>query len=89
MAFALLSLAVNAETVYVCTGPKAKRYHKTGACMGLGSCSKEIVAVDRTTAENRGKTPCKVCYKGKGPRNTVRHVTVYTKSHSKRVKYSR
>lgn len=67
-----LALSLHAETVYVCTGPKAKRYHNDEWCIGLGSCSKTVVAMERAAAEKKGKTPCKVCYEGKGPGMSVK-----------------
>ena len=49
--------------VYMCTGPSSKRYHKTDKCKGLVKCSKEVVKVEKSYAESKGKTPCKMCYK--------------------------
>ena len=50
-------------TVYICTGPQSKRFHKTPNCRGLGSCSKEIKAVSIEVARKMGRTPCGWCYK--------------------------
>ena len=50
-------------TVYICTGPQSKRYHKTPKCRGLDSCSKEIIAVSVDKARKMGRTPCGWCYK--------------------------
>lgn len=45
----LLSLALFAcvagDNVYVCTGPHARRYHKSASCEGLRNCSCEIKQV--------------------------------------------
>lgn len=49
-------------TVYICTGPQSKKYHKTPDCQGLRSCSKEIKAVSLDKAKSMGRTPCKWCY---------------------------
>lgn len=51
------------EQVYICTGPTAKRYHKSANCRGLGRCSGEIIKVSKSKAKSMGKTPCKMCYK--------------------------
>ncbi len=50
------------ETVYICTGPSSKRYHKTSRCRGLNRCSGEVISVSKSKAEAQGKTPCKICY---------------------------
>ena len=50
-------------TVYICTGPQSKRFHKTPNCRGLGSCSKEIKEVSIEVARKMGRTPCGWCYK--------------------------
>lgn len=49
--------------VYICTGPKSERYHKTSECRGLERCSKDIKKVTLAYAEEKGRTPCKICYK--------------------------
>lgn len=51
------------QTVYICTGPQSKRFHKTSHCRGLNSCSGEILAVSISKAQSMGRTPCKWCYK--------------------------
>lgn len=58
------SVALDGETyVYICTGPKSERYHKTSECRGLERCSKDIKKVTLAYAEEKGRTPCKICYK--------------------------
>ena len=52
----------NSNTVYICTGPQSKRYHKTADCRGLRSCSKEIRKVTLEYAKKIGRTPCGYCY---------------------------
>ena len=49
-------------TVYVCTGPKAKRYHASSNCKGLNRCSGDIVSISQSAASQKGFTPCKICY---------------------------
>lgn len=48
--------------VYICLSPKAYRYHKNRSCRGLNKCSYNIILVPVSTAENRGYTPCNICY---------------------------
>lgn len=48
-------------TVYICTGPHAKRYHANKYCVGLSSCSGAIQEKGLYEAENDGKTPCRMC----------------------------
>lgn len=50
-------------TVYICTGPKSKRYHRTSGCKGLNSCSESIKSVSLEYAKRIGRTQCKICYK--------------------------
>ena len=47
--------------VYVCLSSGARRYHHMPTCKGLSSCRAGVVAVDRSAAESRGMTPCRVC----------------------------
>lgn len=49
-------------TVYICTGPKSKRYHRFSGCKGLKRCSDEIQAIPFSRAKALGRTPCKWCY---------------------------
>lgn len=50
------------NVVYVCTGPKAKRYHRNPDCIGLSKCSSDIQEMDVSEAEAHGKTPCHKCF---------------------------
>ena len=58
-----MDLETTATYVYVCTGPYAKRYHKTKTCRGLSNCSESIVKVLLKDAIADGRTQCKTCYK--------------------------
>lgn len=49
-------------SVWICTGPKSKRYHATDRCRGLNRCSRELKQLSKAEAEERGYTPCKICY---------------------------
>lgn len=51
------------EKVYVCHGPKSKRYHRTPNCKGLCRCSTDIRQMTRQEAEAKHYTPCRICYK--------------------------
>ena len=50
------------ETVYICTGENATKYHCDPDCSGLSRCSGEIEEVSEEEAEDMGRTPCKICY---------------------------
>lgn len=49
-------------TVYICTGPKATKYHATQTCRGLSRCSGNIKQLSVSSAKAKGFTPCKICY---------------------------
>lgn len=51
-----------AAQVYICTGPKAKAYHKTDRCRGLNRCSGKVVSVSLEKAKQMGRRPCGICY---------------------------
>ena len=48
--------------VYICTGPKATKYHSASSCRGLNNCSKDIIKVTQAYAEDKGRKKCKICY---------------------------
>lgn len=50
------------DQVYVCSGPKAKRYHSDSGCKGLSRCSGEILEMSIKDAEEEGRTPCMLCH---------------------------
>ena len=41
------------QTVYYCTGPKAKKFHKTAYCKGLNKCSGRIVKCSKDEARKK------------------------------------
>ena len=49
-------------TVYICTGPKARKYHASSSCRGLNRCSGSIKQLSVSSAKAKGFTPCKICY---------------------------
>lgn len=51
------------EEVYVCTGGSSRKYHRLSNCKGLRSCGGNIEKVYLEFAEEKGRTPCKMCYK--------------------------
>ena len=51
------------EKVWICTSPKAYRYHNNQDCKGLQNCSYDIIKVTISEAKDRGLTECKMCYK--------------------------
>ena len=50
--------AAQDQSVYICTGPKAKVYHSTPNCKGLNKCSSSIKKVSKSSTKRRG---CKKC----------------------------
>lgn len=59
----MLQLQSKETYVYICTGPYAKKYHKTSTCKGLDNCSESIKKVTESYAIDKGRTKCKKCYK--------------------------
>ena len=45
-------------TVYVCSGPKVKKYHLTETCRGLSNCQHRIVKSTLQEAQKGGKSLC-------------------------------
>ena len=56
-------MKANESYVYICTGPYAKKYHKTSSCKGLDNCSESVKKVTENYAIDKGRTRCKICYK--------------------------
>lgn len=48
------------KTVYICTGPNAKVYHRTPNCKGLNKCSGSIKKVSLREV-SRSRRACKIC----------------------------
>lgn len=53
----------SAETVFVCSGGHATRYHCDKNCFGLRNCKGDIIEMTETQALNMGRTRCRKCYK--------------------------
>lgn len=53
---------IKTNSVYICTGPKATKYHKTDKCRGLNRCSGSIEQLLISNAKAKGYSPCKTCY---------------------------
>lgn len=53
----------DAAKVYICTGPKARVYHKTDECRGLDRCSGDVESVSLEQAKGMGRRECRICYK--------------------------
>ncbi|MBR5101875.1 MAG: hypothetical protein IK092_01980 [Muribaculaceae bacterium] len=51
------------DSVWVCNGSAAKRYHANDSCEGLLQCTKSIVPLTREEAEAKGRTWCQKCYR--------------------------
>lgn len=48
-----------ADIVYICTGPKAKVYHRSKHCRGLNNCSGTVKKMSMKEARHR--RPCRIC----------------------------
>lgn len=57
-----LAVKAQATKVYICTGPKAKVFHVSPNCSGLGRCSASIISLTEAQARAKGRRPCKKCY---------------------------
>ncbi len=55
-------ITVADRTVYICTGGYSKRYHSTPDCGGLNNCKGDIKAISLSSAQKKGRTPCKICF---------------------------
>ena len=51
------------NTVYVCSGSSAKRYHSVENCKGLSRCRGGVFEFSVEEAEEMGKSPCRMCVK--------------------------
>lgn len=57
----IVSCGSKKNEVYICTGLKAKVYHKTKSCKGLRRCGGEIKAVSLEEIKE-SRRACKICY---------------------------
>lgn len=52
------------QTVYVCGGKYATKYHSRSNCSGLNNCKGGINKYDsQSNAKKSGYTACKICWK--------------------------
>lgn len=50
------------SNVLICVSSTAERFHAY-ECWGLAQCKHDVVSVSVSTAQSKGYTPCKICYK--------------------------
>ena len=62
MLIAAVSTASGDTYVYICTGSKSVRFHKTPTCRGLNNCQGTITKITLEDARKMGRTPCKICH---------------------------
>ena len=62
LAISASSCGSSDSSVYICTGPYSKAYHKTADCMGLSRCSGDIEGVTESEAIDEGRHKCHFCY---------------------------
>ena len=53
-----LKISEGFQTVYVCTGNYAKKYHYSKTCRGLNNCKSSVVSKSLSDAQKSGKTLC-------------------------------
>ena len=51
------------DTVWICTGSGATRFHSNEKCEGMLKCTKAIKQVTRAEAEAKHRTHCQKCYR--------------------------
>ncbi|MBQ6079130.1 MAG: hypothetical protein IJK93_02520 [Muribaculaceae bacterium] len=51
------------DTVWICTGSGATRFHSNEKCEGMLKCTKAIKQVTRAEAEAKRRTYCQKCYR--------------------------
>ncbi|WP_299762431.1 hypothetical protein [uncultured Dokdonia sp.] len=54
----LQSNFTTSKEVYICKGPRSKRYHYKKSCRGLKPCSTDIFEVSMSKAKELGRTLC-------------------------------
>jgi hypothetical protein len=54
----LTSFSYDVSEVYICKGPKSKKYHYKKDCRGLSSCSTDTYSVTLSEAKKLGRTLC-------------------------------
>ena len=54
---------IQSGTVYICTGPKARKYHASQNCRGLNRCSGSIKDLSVSAAKSKGFSPCRICFR--------------------------
>lgn len=59
---ALLIACGGSNSVYICTGPQSRVYHKHKDCNGLSRCSGTIESISIDKAKSIGRRECKWCY---------------------------
>lgn len=57
----LIATGVHAQTVYVCEGPYATKYHCTPSCRGLNNCRGGLSSITLQNAVARERYPCSIC----------------------------
>jgi len=50
------------ETVIICGGQYATKYHRSSNCRGLSNCRGGISQTTKNQAQGMGRTPCAICY---------------------------
>ncbi len=56
--FMAASSPTASNDVYICNGPKSKKYHYKEDCRGLNNCSTKIEKISLKAAKEKGRTLC-------------------------------
>lgn len=70
-----------AQTVTVCGGKYAKKYHNSSTCKGLNNCKGGVSLVTLNEAINMGRTVCLICKPATTQASTSQTVTPSTRVH--------
>ena len=57
----IIPFSIKAQTVYVCSGSGATKYHLRSNCRGLNTCTGEVLEIKEQQALREKRTKCKIC----------------------------
>jgi hypothetical protein len=60
--FQHVSSLKKSDTVWICNGKYATKYHKYEDCRGLNNCKSTITSIEKSEAIKKERTECDVCY---------------------------
>ena len=57
----IIPFSIKAQTVYVCSGSGATKYHLRSNCRGLNTCTGEVLEIKEQQALREKRTKCIIC----------------------------